>query len=120
MADRTEDETAGKSPGPLCWPAERAPDATVNRRMRPRTTRFHGRRFPVHGHGDEHRFAPAAVGPAQDRTLLIYKPPATAARLKIGRNMAMTMPPTTTPRKTISNGSISDVSADTVASHSVS
>jgi len=32
----------------------------------------------------------------------------------------MTMPPTTTPRNTISRGSISDVSADTVASHSTS
>src|SRR5690349_12740293 len=31
--------------------------------------------------------------------------------LKIGRNIAMTMPPTTTPRKTISIGSIKDVSA---------
>src|SRR5207302_288527 len=29
--------------------------------------------------------------------------------LKMGRNMQMTMPPTTTPRKTINNGSMSEV-----------
>lgn len=48
------------------------------------------------------------------------RPPATAPSWKIGRNMAMTMPPTTTPRKTMSSGSISEVSAATVASISVS
>ena len=42
-------------------------------------------------------------------------PPATAPSWKIGRNMAMTIPPTTTPRKVISSGSIRDVSAATVA-----
>ena len=42
------------------------------------------------------------------------------AELKIGRNMAMTMPPTITPRNTMSSGSISEVRDATVASHSMS
>lgn len=45
---------------------------------------------------------------------------ATAPSWKMGRNMAITMPPTTTPRNTMSIGSISEVRAATVASHSVS
>ena len=35
--------------------------------------------------------------------------------LKIGRNMQMAMPPTVTPRNTMSNGSISEVKPDNVA-----
>jgi len=30
--------STGKMPVPLCWPAERAPDATDNREMRPNPT----------------------------------------------------------------------------------
>ncbi len=40
--------------------------------------------------------------------------------LKMGRNMAMTMPPTTTPRNTMSSGSIRDVRPESVVSISSS
>src|SRR5207249_9170015 len=55
-----------------------------------------------------HHFAP----PLGDET--------TSFSLKIGRNIAMTMPPTITPRNTINIGSISDVSASNIASISSS
>jgi hypothetical protein len=42
------------------------------------------------------------------------------ARLKIGRNMAMTIEPMTTPRKTIKAGSMREVRASTVVSISAS
>ena len=41
-------------------------------------------------------------------------------RLKIGRNIAMTMPPTTTPRNTMSIGSMREVSEEMMASVSES
>src|SRR5947199_2155478 len=44
----------------------------------------------------------------------------TSLSLKIGRNNAITMPPTITPRKTISIGSINEVSASSIASISSS
>ena len=42
------------------------------------------------------------------------------ARLKIGKNIAITIPPIITPRNTISNGSISEVNASTSTSISES
>ena len=62
-----------------------------------------------------------SAGPAARGVRPAYcRPPATAPSWKIGRNMAMTMLPTMTPRKTMSRGSMRDVSAATIASHSVS
>ena len=40
--------------------------------------------------------------------------------LKIGKNIAMTIPPTTTPKNTINNGSISEVKPESVVSISSS
>jgi len=42
--------------------------------------------------------------------------PTSSIILNIGMNIEITMNPTTTPRKTISSGSIIDVSPDTAAS----
>lgn len=51
---------------------------------------------------------------------LLFYPPTTEAILKIGRYMAMIMPPTTPPRKTIMKGSRRAVMASTAASTSSS
>jgi len=85
-----------------------------------RTIRSFRRKLELNKRTDEPRPAPATTDSAGDFTIAGYKPPATPAMLKIGRNMAMTIPPTITPRKTINNGSIRDVRDATVASHSVS
>jgi hypothetical protein len=53
-------------------------------------------------------------------TIYYDQPPTTDAILKIGRYMAMIMPPTTPPRKTIIKGSRSAVMASTAVSTSSS